>query len=229
MKKFIAIGLGNFGLSLARTLVENDCEVLGIDSSRDTVNKAKDYLSHALIGDASNREVLESLSIKDFDGAVVSIGQEMATSILISLYLKEIGIKQIIVRAISEDHGKILKMIGVSDIIFPERDMAERVANRLAMKNVVDYLPIGADYGVIEITPPKSFHGKDLRTLQIPNRYNCQVIGLKYFSTSSDGVRVSDQDAAMKIPPSASDIIDKNTMMIIIGKLSDIERIQTLD
>ncbi|HON78021.1 MAG TPA: TrkA family potassium uptake protein [Spirochaetota bacterium] len=228
MKKFAAIGLGNFGLNLSRALIENGCEVLGIDSSREAVNTAKDFISHAVIGDASNREVLESLSLRDFDGAIVSIGQEMAISILISLYLKEIGVKRIVVRAISEDHGKVLKMIGVSDIIMPERDMAERLANMLSLKNVVDYLPIGEDYGIIEVPSPKSFIGKTLRDLQIPNRFNCQVIGLKIFEEPGSGFHFTDKDSTIKIPPSADDIMTPGMIMIIIGKQQDIEKIQAI-
>ncbi|HPO46939.1 MAG TPA: TrkA family potassium uptake protein, partial [Spirochaetota bacterium] len=141
MKKFFIIGLGNFGLNIALTLVENDCEVLGMDSNREVVQRARDFISHAIIGDASNKEVLESLALRDFDGAVISIGQDMGASILIALYIKEIGIPRVIVRAISEDHGKILKLIGVTDVIFPERDMAIRVANKLADGHV----PFGED------------------------------------------------------------------------------------
>lgn len=228
MKKFAAIGLGNFGLNLSRALIENGCEVLGIDTSRDAVNKAKDFISHAVIADASSREVLESLSLRDFDGAIVSIGQEMTISILISLYLKEIGLKRIIVRAISEDHGKVLKMIGVTDVIMPERDMAERLANMLALKNVVDYLPIGEDYGIVEVAAPKSFLGKTLRDLQIPNRFNCQVIGLKIFNEGEHALHFSERDSTIKIPPSAGDIMTPGIVMIMIGKLRDIEKIQAL-
>jgi trk system potassium uptake protein TrkA len=220
MKKFVAIGLGNFGVSLARTLVESGCEVLGIDSSRETVNRAKDFLSHAVIGDASSREVLEALSIRDYDGAIVSIGQEMTASILITLYLKEIGVQNIIVRAISEDHVKVLSMIGVSEVVFPVKDMAERLASKLAMKNVVDYLPIGADYGIVEVSPPKSFFGRTLRELQIPGKYRCQVIGLK--------MKEGGKDDFYRIPPAADDAISECTMMIIIGRHNDIDKIQSL-
>lgn len=227
MKKFVVIGLGNFGLTLAKSLIENGCEVLGIDQSRDTVNNAKEFLTHVIIGDASKREVLEALSLKDFDGAVVSIGQNMEPSILISLYLKEIGLTRIIVRAITEDHGKILTQIGVSDVIFPERDMALRLARTLAMKNVVDYLPLGEDYGIIEIVPPKKFFGKTLKELRIPNTYNCQVIGLKYFSSEQSRL-LDDRNTHVKMAPSADDIIREGIMMIMIGKYEDLAKIQSL-
>ncbi|MBP7582892.1 MAG: TrkA family potassium uptake protein [Spirochaetes bacterium] len=227
MKKFVAIGLGNFGLTLAKSLVENGCEVLGVDASRDTVNQAKEFLTHAIIGDASKREVLAALSLKDFDGAVVSIGQEMAPSILISLYLKEIGVKRVIVRAISDDHGKILSQIGVTDVIFPERDMAVKLAGKLALKNAVDYLPLGEDIGIVEVVPPGEFLGKSLKELKITSRFNCQVIGLKSIA-EGDAAGALEREATTKFTPSADDIITESTMMILIGKLGDIERIQAL-
>jgi trk system potassium uptake protein TrkA len=227
MKKFVTIGLGSFGFTLAKNLIENGCEVLGIDQSRDAVNEAKEYLTHVIVGDASKREVLEALSLKDFDGAIVSIGQKMEPSILISLYLKEIGLTRIIVRAITEDHGKILTQIGVSDVIFPERDMAIKLARTLAMKNAVDYLPLGEDYGIIEILPPKTFIGKTLKELRIPNTYNCQVIGLKFFSGHQPSL-LDDKHFSVKMVPSADDVITETTMIILIGKYEDLERMQSL-
>ncbi|HSV95306.1 MAG TPA: TrkA family potassium uptake protein [Spirochaetota bacterium] len=226
MKKFIIIGLGNFGFNIALTLVENNCEVLGMDSNRDAVQHARDFISHAIIGDASNKEVLESLALRDFDGAIISIGHDMGASILISLYIKEIGIPRIIVRAISEDHGKILRMIGVTDVIFPEKDMAVRVANKLALKNAMDYLPLTDDYGIIEVTPPKSFVGKTLKELQISTRYGCQIIGLKYPPPEGASPGIEDKNHKIKIAPTAHDTISADVIMIVIGKHADIDRLQ---
>ncbi len=229
MKKFIVIGLGNFGYNIATTLMANDCEVLGMDIDRDLVQRAKDDLSHAIIGDATNKEVLESLAIRDFDGAIISLGQDMAASILISLYLKEIGIPRVVVRAVSEDHGKILKMLGVSDVVFPERDMAVRVGNMLALKNAIDYLPIGEEYSIIEVPAPKSFVGKSLKQLQVRARFGCQVIGLKTLRPGAEGTTLSDKNITVKIAPAAEDVISENSAMIVIGRHDDIERIQAQD
>ncbi|MDY6935180.1 MAG: TrkA family potassium uptake protein [Spirochaetota bacterium] len=223
-KKFFVIGLGNFGFSLAKTLEGNGCEVLGIDTSRELVERSMDYLSHAVIGDASNKDTLKSLMETDFDGAIVSIGHDMSPSILVSLYLLEFGIERIIVRAMSEEHGKILNLIGISEVIYPETEMAVRLANKLSKKNAVDYLPLDEDYSIIEAMPPKSFWSKSLKELNITSRFNCQVIALKY---SSDKLKREDAEMAinsLKIPPKADDIITENSIMILIGKNSDIER-----
>lgn len=221
MKKFIVIGLGNFGLNLARVLTENGCEVLGIDKNRDAVETAKDIISHAIIADSTNREVLSSLPLKNFDAAVISTGQEMAKSILISFYVKELGIKNIIARAISEDHGEILKKVGVTTVVFPEKDMAIRIANMLSLKNALDYLPFGRDYGISEVRPPQSFTGKTLMDLQIPNRFNCQVIGIKDDSSETGGEKFI-------IAPKADSVIHQNSTLVLIGRNRDIEKIQNL-
>ncbi len=227
MKKFITIGLGNFGLSIAKTLEENGCEVLGIDPSEQVVEKSKHIISHAVIGDASDKDVLVSLKIKNFDGAIVSLGQEIEPSILISLYLKEIGLKKIMVRAISDDHAKILTQIGVDEVIFPERDMAIRMANRLSLKNAIDFLPLGDDYGIIEILPPKSFLGKSLKELQITTKFNCQVIAIKSLS-GKNNTGFATSFSSINIPPRADDIIFENSGIIIIGDYKNIEKIQAL-
>ncbi len=226
MKKYIVIGLGNFGINLSKSLIKNNCEVLGIDVSKQVVDMAKDYLSHAIIGDASNKEVLESIVTKDYDGAVVSIGQKMEQNILISLYLKELGMQRIVSRAISDDHVKILNKLGITDIIFPEKDEALRLGNRLALRNALDYLPMGEDFGIVEVSPPESFIGKSLKELQIPLRFNCQVIGIKHTSPGNRD-NFSDMNSDVKIVLSGNDIIESDSLMIIIGKYSDIEKIQS--
>ncbi len=226
MKKFFVVGLGNFGFNISRTLVENDCEVLGIDSSREVVQHAKDFISHAVIGDASDRSVLESLKIADFDAAVVSLGQDMASSILIALHLKELKVPRIVVRAVSEEHGKVLKMIGVDDVVYPEKDMAVRVASRLAMRNAIDYLPISDEYAIVEVEPPRSFINRSLKELMIASKFSCQVIGLKNPGRNGEADDLSGKNLDFKIAPSADDVIRRGTVMVILGKVQDIERLR---
>ena len=226
MKNYVVIGLGNFGMNIAKTLVEHDCEVLGIDSEKENVQKAMDFITHAIVGDASNRSVLRALAVKDFDAAIVSIGQEMGASILISMYLKELEIPKIIVRAISEDHEKILEQLGVDDIIFPEKDMAIKLGKILSMKNTLDYLPLSEDYLIMEIEAPKSFIGKTLMELQITKKYNCQVLGIKYPETKENGAHVSDSAYNTKMAPSGEDSVPEKSILIVIGKNTDIEGLQ---
>jgi len=164
----------------------------------------------------------------DFDAAVVSIGQEMAASILISLYLKEIGVKRIVVRAISDDHEKILKMIGVSDIIFPEKDMATRVGMMLSMKNTLDFLPLAKGYAIMEVNPPKSFIGKSLKDLAVSTRFGCYIIGLRLMSKATNIIGTNNVIDTIMAPP-ADTVIPEGYVLIVLGKVTDIDRIQSLD
>ncbi len=225
MKKYAIIGLGNFGLNIARSLMENGCEVLGIDLMKETVDKAKDYLTHAIVANPSNKSILESMGISDYDGVIVSIGQEMASSILISLYLKELNAKKIIVRAISEDHEKILEKLGVDDVIFPEKDMAIRIGKTISMKNALDYLPLTDEYSIIEMPPPAEFIGKSLRELNIAAKYKCQVIGMKYNLNQGDG---ESEEVKTIIAPSADEVIEKNYILIILGKLKFLNALEKI-
>ncbi len=227
MKKFLVIGLGNFGMSVSKSLMESNCEVLGIDVDKDNVQKARDILTHAIVGDASNRSVLMSLPIKDFDGAIVSIGQEMGSSILISLYLKEIGIENIVVRAISEDHVKVLELLGITEIVFPERDIAHRIGKKLSMKNALDYLPLSEDYAILEVTPPHSFTGKKLKELAISAKFGCQVLGIRFpgKGAGTPGKKTGN-GYITKMAPSGNDEILENSVMIVLGKQEDIDKLQ---
>lgn len=225
MKKFAVIGLGNFGLNLARSLIDNNCEVLGIDIDKNMVEKAKGFLTHAISGNPSSKVVLNSMGVNEYDAVILSIGQEMVSSILIALYLKEAGAKKIIARAISDDHEKILKMLGVDTVIFPERDMAVRIGKMLSMDNAVDYLPLTEEYSIIEIVPPPSFLGKSIRDLSIGSRYRCQILGIKNIA---DDLATDENPQKTIIAPSADDIITEGNILIVLGKTKSIERMERL-
>jgi len=225
MKKFAVIGLGNFGMNIARSLVENNCEVLGIDIDKNTVEKGKDFLTYAITANPASKAILQSVGITEYDAVILSIGQEMVSSILISLYLKEIGVKKIIARAISDDHEKILMKLGVDTVIFPEKDMAVRIGKALSMKNAVDYLPLTEEYAIIEVTPPASFIGKNLRELNIGARYRCQILGIKNIS---DELASDDSPQQTIIAPAADEVIKDGNILIVLGKTTAIERMERL-
>ncbi|MBN1499010.1 MAG: TrkA family potassium uptake protein [Spirochaetes bacterium] len=227
MKRYMIIGLGNFGISLARKMELNGCEVLGIDISRELVEINKDVISQAIIGDSTNKDLIDSITPSDFDGAVICIGQDIASSTLTALYLKESGLKNIIVRAITADHGKILTKIGITDVIYPEIEIAEKLANKLSMKNVLDYLPLSEEHGILEVISPISFIGKNLKQLNLSSRFHCQIIAIKYFPEDNDTHDLTEM-ISLILPPTAEDIIKKNSIMVIIGKLSDIKQIEKI-
>jgi len=224
MKKYAVIGLGNFGMNIAMSLIENECEVLGIDIDKNVVEKAKDFLTHAITGNPADRNVLETIGVSEYDSVIVSIGQEMVSSVLISLYLKELNVRKIIARAISDDHEKILKKLGVDVVIFPERDMAIRIGKTISMKNAVDYLPLSDEYSIMEILPPPSFIDKSIRELSIGARYRCQILGIKQLTENAG----EDEVENTIIAPAADEIIRDGNVLIILGKTSAIERMEKL-
>lgn len=177
--RFAVIGLGSFGSYLARTLYEKGHEVLVIDKDKDKVEEAKDFSSQAVWMDSADKESLQALGVQDMDVAVVSLGPEMEPSILTVLYLHELGVNRILAKALSPDHGKILEAIGATEVIYPERDMAVRLAQRLGSRNVLEYLPLAENISIQEIVPPEAFIGKKLRDLDLTNRYRVQVIAVR--------------------------------------------------
>lgn len=179
MGQFAVIGIGNFGYYLGRHLYEKGHEVLALDISKLQVQKVKDLVSHAVIADATDREALEAVGIGQVDAAVVCIGTKMQNSILATLHLKELGIKNVLAKATSEEHGRILKKIGANEIFFPEKDLAIGVASRLDNPNMLDYLPFIEGYSIVELAPPKDFVGKMLKELDLINRYSIQVLAVK--------------------------------------------------
>ena len=179
MGQFAVIGMGNFGYYLGRHLYEKGHEVIALDISKSQVHKSKDVVSQAVVADATDREALESLGISQVDAAVVCIGTRMQASILATLHLKELGIKSILAKATSEEHGRILKKVGASEILFPEKDLAIGVASRLDNPNMLDYLPFIEGYSIVELAPPKEYVGKTLKELDLINRFGIQVLAIK--------------------------------------------------
>ena len=179
MKQFVIIGLGNLGYYVATHLYAKGHEVLAIDINSSRVQEIKDGVGQAVVADATDPKVLESLSVNRMDAAVVCTSTDLSASILITLNLKEIGVKKIYAKAISEPHGRILRKIGAQEVIFPEKDTAISLAERLHNPNILDYLPFIEGYSIIEFAPTADFIGKNLITLDLINRFGIQVLGVR--------------------------------------------------
>ena len=179
MKQFAIIGLGTFGYYLATHLYEKGHDVLAIDKNKQRVQEIKDSVSQAIIADATDRKAIESLSIKEMDAAVVCIGSDLSASILATLNLNDIGVKRVLAKAITDSHGRILHKVGALEVLFPEKDLAISLAERLHNPSVLDYLPFLEGYSMIERVVPKSFIGKELKDLDLINKYGIQVLVVK--------------------------------------------------
>ena len=178
-KEFVVIGLGRFGSNVAGSLHNMGYGVLGIDSDETKVQRNVDHCTHVVEADATDQHILRSLGVGDFDVGIVSIGNNLEASVLVTLLLKELGVPQVISKASSDVHGKLLRRVGADRIVFPERDMGLRLANRLALDNVVDYLEITPDVSIVEITTPPAMQGKTLRQLDLRARFDINVLAIR--------------------------------------------------
>lgn len=179
MKQFAIIGIGNFGYYLATNLYKKKHDVLAIDKNTDRIQDIKDKVTQAVIADATDIKTLETLGINKMDAAVVCIGSVLSDSILATLNLKDIGVKRVFAKSVTETHGRILHKVGALEVFFPEKDTANSLAERLHNPNILDYLPFLEGYSIIELVPPKGFISQTLKTLNLINRYGVQVLAIK--------------------------------------------------
>jgi trk system potassium uptake protein TrkA len=215
MKRFVVIGLGTFGGAFAKRLKANGCRVTGLDASAELIAQMKDYLFEAVIGEATEREVLESLSLDKADAVIISLGEEITNSLLATLHAKELGAKHIMVKGVDADHGKLLKKIGVERVIFPEIEIAVDLADRLAWHNMIDYLPIDPEYSFLELAVPDSYKNKTLIEADFRKRFNVWVIALKDALTSK----------LTMFPDGGSQLSDEQ-MILVVGKERDLNRLR---
>jgi len=209
MKQFIVLGLGRFGSAVATTLVELGHEVLGVDNDEERVNELKDKITQAVQADITEEKVLKELGVKNFDAAIVSIATDLEASILVTMMLKEMGLKYIIAKAQNNLHAKVLEKIGVDKIVFPERDMGRRIASNLITPNIKEYIELEPDYSIIEIEALPEFADKTLSELDLQNKYGISVLAIK----TGNGFNIS---------PRAKNVIKKDDFLIIIGETKKI-------
>jgi trk system potassium uptake protein TrkA len=217
MKHFAVIGLGNFGFSAAKSLFEDGHEVLAIDVDKARVQAIDPYATEAVVLDATDKEALKSLGLENTDAVIVSAGTKISTSILICLYLQEIGVKKILAKALDDDHAKILKRVGANEVIHPERDMALRVSRGLSRPNVLDFIPLADEFDLVQVGPPREFIGKSLRDLNLRAKYNVHIIAIKELVPEN----------FLLVPP-AGFVIKDSDILIMLGKSEDIRGIKAL-
>jgi trk system potassium uptake protein len=210
-KNFAVIGLGRFGGSICKTLAEQGKEVLAIDNNEDRVNEFTSIASRALVGDTTDEAVLKSIGIRNFDHVIVAIGEDIQASILTTLILKELGVENITVKAQNDYHEKVLRKIGATVVVHPERDMGIRIANNMASNNVLDYLGLSDDYSIVEIVANKRLGGHSIIGLDIRKKYGINIVAIK----RGNEIIVS--------PQAKETILDKD-ILIVIGSDIDIEK-----
>ena len=214
MRQFLVVGWASFGTSLAKTLYNLGYDVMGIDSNEEIIQNIADSITHAVQADATDENTLKALGVRNFDVAIVSIGNDIQSSILITIMLKEMGIKYVVAKAQSQLHGKVLYKIGADRVVFPERDMGVRVAHNLVSSNILDYIELSPEYSIVEIAAIPAWHNKSLGQLDMRRKYGLNVMAIKRGNND------------VKISPHADDLISENDVLVVVGRKSDIEKLE---
>ena len=212
-KEFVVIGLGRFGGSICRELMKLGAEVLAIDKDEDVVNEYSSVVTHAVVGDAVDENVLKSLGIWNFDHVIVSIGNDIQASILITLMLKEMGVKKVTSKALNDYHAKVLEKIGADQVVHPERDMGRRIAHNLVSSNVLDYLELSNEHSLVEIAASNKIDGHTIIDLNVRAKYGVNIVAIK-------------RNDKLIVSPQATEVIQKGDILIVIGANQDINRFE---
>lgn len=214
-KQYLVVGLGRFGTSVAKTLYNSGNDVLAIDKSEETVNEISEHVTQAVTVNATDETSLKAMGIGNFDVAVVSIGTDVQSSIMAVLLLKELGVKYIIAKAHDDLHGKVLRKIGADRVVFAERDMGMRVAHNLVSSNILDYIELSPNYGIVETLPPKGWHGKSLNELNVRSKYGINIIAIK-------------RGKDVNVSPTADEIIGINDILVVVGGTEELEKLEDM-
>lgn len=218
-RTFAVIGLGRFGSAVASTLAELGQDVIGIDSDEERVQEMVELVHHAVATDATDLKALRQAGVQDVDIAVISIGENIESSLLVVMQVKELGVGTIIAKAVTPLHGKILQKLGVTRVVFPEREMAVRIAHSLVVPNVLDYIELSRDFSIVELPAPAELVGKTLRELQLRQKYGLTLIAIKRRSGTGDG-------EITNIGPGPDDLIRAGDILSLLG---DNDRLAQLD
>ena len=213
MKSYVVIGLGRFGSGLARSLCRQGAEVLAIDIRPDLVQQVANEVTHAVVGDAQDKEVLRALDVRSFDCAVIAIGDNLAASVLTVMNLKELEVPYVVCKAHDETHRRVLEKLGVDRVVIPELEYAQRLARSLYSHNVLDYIELSKDYGILEIPAPKSWAGKTLKELNVRAKLGINIIAVK-------------NGAETNVSPSADYAIRAEDVLAVLGDNVALETVQ---
>jgi trk system potassium uptake protein TrkA len=212
-KQFAVIGIGRFGGSVARNLHRMGYEVLAVDISKDEVDQVMHDVTHAVQVDALDFETIKSLGIRNFDVVIVGIGSNLQASILVTVQLKELGVKFVVAKAMSDLHGKVLEKVGADRVIYPERDMGARVAHHLVSAKVIDYIELSSEYGIIEMQVPEGLVGITMGKADLRARFGVTVLAIR-------------RDAEIIVSPGADHVFEAQDIMVVLGGTEDIARLE---
>ncbi len=217
MKSFLVIGLGRFGTSVAKELARLGQEVMVIDNDEDNIQRIADDVTQALYGDARDESVLKSVGARNFDCCIVAVATNMESSVLITVTLKDMGVKHIVAKAKSIIHASVLEKVGADRVVLPESEMGQRLAQRLARTNVVDYIGVTDEFSILEIQPPKAWVGHSLIQINVRAKYDINVLAIRH-----------GENGHVDVSPNANRNIKADDLLIVIGTNENVNRVVEL-
>lgn len=220
-RTFAVIGLGRFGAAMATTLTQLGHEVIGIDGNDDRVAALADQVSQTVRLDATDERALRAAGIQDVDVAVVSIGENIEASLLVVTLVKELGIENIVAKAVSPLHGRILEKLGVTRVVFPEHEMAVRVAHSLVIPNVLDYIELSGNFSIVDVPAPPDFFGRTLRDIGLRARYGLTTIAIKRPGASGHG-------EVTTVSPGPDDVVQSGDILALLGSNERIGQLEKM-
>ncbi len=215
MKQYAVIGLKSFGFTLASELAKKGHDVIVIDRDEALINRLKDIVAHAVISDFKEVDFLKNFINKNIDAVIINLVDSLEDSILVTMAVKKLGVKNVIVKVSSEEHGVIIEKLGATLTINPEIDYAKQLSKKLSNKNLLDYLPLSPEYGIFEIALPNKFENKKLNELNLRKRYNINVIAVK--EVLKNGIVLN---------PAPDFTLMPDTVLYVLGKSDDIPALE---
>ncbi|MBN2899266.1 MAG: TrkA family potassium uptake protein [Clostridia bacterium] len=212
-RQFCIIGCGRFGATVANKLTELGCEVMVIDTNEETIQNIANDVTYAVQADATDENSLKSIGVRNFDVVVISIGENIQSSILVTLMVKELGVRHIVAKAQNELHGKVLSKIGANRIVYPEKEMGIRIAKNLVSDNILDYIELAPDYSIMEVLALDEWIGKNLVEINMRAKYGVNVMAIKH------GTEIN-------IAVTADITIKEGDILVVIGHNDDLKKIE---
>ena len=215
MKSCVVIGLGRFGSEVARELCRQGCQVLAMDVNQELVSQIANDVTHAVVGDGQDKGVLRALGVRGFDCGVIAIGDDLAASVLVTMNLKELGVAQVICKAHDETHRRVLEKLGADRVVIPEQEQGARLARSLSSRNVLDYIELSREYGIIEIPVPGSWRDKSLKELNVRAALGLNILAIR-------------RGGQINVSPGADFIFEQQDIVVVLGDSTALKKVQKL-
>ena len=218
MRTYVVIGLGRFGTAVATELCRLGHEVLAIDDSEDRVQNIASQVTHAVAGDARDPGVLRAMGVRNYNCAIVAVADDVGNSALITMNLKELGVRQVIAKAQSHVHQKVLQKIGADKVVFPEHEMGMKLAQNLSSSNILNFIELSDDFGIVELAVPKAWVGQSLRGLDVRAKYRVNIIAIRRGGDEHD----------LEVAPGADYVLAAGDVVVTLGRNEYIDRLHDL-